>query len=228
MSPAREPGSPAWSPIGSQRDGDLEHPTPTSATRQLPGLVDGDRDEPRSKALGIADRVQLPPGDRPGRLDGFLGELGVTARDDEADAAHVGVVGVHDAARRRPRRPPRPGASALPRSRSRCWSWSPSPDRCTRRRSDSKGRRLRRDDDRGRSPIMTFCAREAGHSRPPHASGARRRSPPGELAGRRCGEGCGSSAEGLASTGRDREHVLFPSSNRRGVAQPGSAHALGA
>ena len=49
------------------------------------------------KALGIADGVQLAPGDRPGRLDGLLGQLGVAARDDEADAAHVGVVGVHDA-----------------------------------------------------------------------------------------------------------------------------------
>ncbi len=79
------------------RDRDLEHPTPTPTPCQLSGLVDGDRDEPRSQPLGVADRVHLSPGDRPGRLDGLLGEFGVTARDHETDAAHVGVIGVHDA-----------------------------------------------------------------------------------------------------------------------------------
>lgn len=59
-------------------DQDLEHPTPTPTTRQLSGFVDGDRDEPRSKALGIADRVQFPPGDRPSRLDRLLAELDIT------------------------------------------------------------------------------------------------------------------------------------------------------
>ena len=41
--------------------------------------------------------MQLPPGDRPGGLDRFLGELGITAGDNEADLAHVRVVGVHEA-----------------------------------------------------------------------------------------------------------------------------------
>ena len=41
--------------------------------------------------------MQLPPGDRPSGLDRFLGELGITACDDEADGAHVRVMGVHEA-----------------------------------------------------------------------------------------------------------------------------------
>ena len=32
-----------------------------------------------------------------GGLDRFLGQLGITAGDDETDAAHVRVVGVHEA-----------------------------------------------------------------------------------------------------------------------------------
>ena len=94
MSPARDARSGRHGRIDSYRD--LEHTTSSPAARELASLVDGDRDEPRPKAFGFADRVQLSPGDRPSRLDGFLGELGIAAGDDKADARHVRMVGVDD------------------------------------------------------------------------------------------------------------------------------------
>ena len=88
---------PGWSRIGSRA-------TEISSTRPRRRRRDSCRASLTAIEMSHGRRrsgsrivSQLPPGDRPGRLDRLLGELGVAARDDEADAAHVGVVGVHDA-----------------------------------------------------------------------------------------------------------------------------------
>jgi hypothetical protein len=77
-------------------DLDLEHSTTAPATRDLTSLVNGDRDEPRPQAFGLAQRGELAPGDWPGRLNSLFGELGVASGDHEADTAHIRVMGIHD------------------------------------------------------------------------------------------------------------------------------------
>jgi hypothetical protein len=76
-------------------DADLDDNVPTLLPHQLTGLVRGDTDQPGPKAIGIAKGLELPPGLRPGRLDGVLGEV-LIAADDEGDAGHVVVVGADD------------------------------------------------------------------------------------------------------------------------------------
>ncbi len=63
-----------------------------AAAEELAGLVRGHREQPRPDPVGVAERVELAPGDEPGRLDGVLGELPVAA-GGEGDPGHVGVVG---------------------------------------------------------------------------------------------------------------------------------------
>ena len=70
---------------------DLDH-RPVAPAEDLAGLVRGHREEPWSDAIGVAQRVQLAPGDEPGRLDRVLGELGIPA-GDERHPGHVCVVG---------------------------------------------------------------------------------------------------------------------------------------
>src|SRR6185369_12489619 len=53
--------------------------------------------EPRFEAIGVAQRTQLPPGHDEGRLDGILGEVGVTqdpVRDPHAPVADLAGKGV--------------------------------------------------------------------------------------------------------------------------------------
>jgi hypothetical protein len=54
-----------------------------------------DRHEPRPDSIRIAQASELAPGDQPGGLDGFIGEVEVTA-DHKADPGHVVVIGADD------------------------------------------------------------------------------------------------------------------------------------
>src|SRR6478672_1848055 len=86
------------------RSVDREKPKFGRPTRLTPGLgvalVDQDPVEPRLEAIRVAQRSQLPPGHDEGRLDGVLGEMGVTkdpVRDGHAsvaDRAGEGVEGL--------------------------------------------------------------------------------------------------------------------------------------
>ena len=77
-------------------------PTRISATAQavpaaheLAGLVGRHRVEPGAQPLGVAQRAQLAPGDRPGRLGGVLGDLLVPGHD-VGHPDQVAVVRVDD------------------------------------------------------------------------------------------------------------------------------------
>lgn len=77
--------------VAGSLDVDLDH-RPAAAAQELAGLVRGHREEPRTNSIGIAQRMELAPGDEPSRLDGVVGEVAVAA-DGEGDPGHVGVVG---------------------------------------------------------------------------------------------------------------------------------------
>ena len=70
-----------------QRVGDVDDRTTSLAADHLAGLVGRDGDQPRTHLVGVAQRVQSAPRDRPGRLDGVAGRLGIAA-DDVCDAGH--------------------------------------------------------------------------------------------------------------------------------------------
>ena len=73
------------------------HPDPSvAATQKVLGLIDRDRHQPRTQAFGIADLVELPPGDEPRGLHGLLGDEGVVT-DGQADPPHILVVCGDDA-----------------------------------------------------------------------------------------------------------------------------------
>jgi hypothetical protein len=82
--------------VGVEADGDLPQLAATPASCQLARLIGGDGQEPRPKSLGVTDRGELAPRDRPGTVGRFLGELDVAA-DHEADPRHVVVVRRDDA-----------------------------------------------------------------------------------------------------------------------------------
>jgi hypothetical protein len=67
--------------------GDVDDRTTSLASDHLAGLVGRDGDQPRTHLLGVPQCVQSAPRDRPCRLDGVAGRLGITA-DDERDAGH--------------------------------------------------------------------------------------------------------------------------------------------
>ena len=77
--------------IAGRLDVDLDDRTAAPAD-DLAGLVGGHREEPWSDPVGVPQRVELAPGDEPGRLDRVLGQLPVAA-GHEGDPGHVSVVG---------------------------------------------------------------------------------------------------------------------------------------
>ena len=77
--------------VAGDLDVDLDDRTAAPAD-DLAGLVGGHREQPRSDPIRVPQRVELAPGDEPGRLDRVLGQLPV-ATGHEGDPGHVGVVG---------------------------------------------------------------------------------------------------------------------------------------
>ena len=78
------------------RSVDREQPDVGGPARATPGLgvalVGQNPVEPGFESIGIAQRSQLPPGHDKGRLDGILGEVGVTqdpVRDPHASVADL-------------------------------------------------------------------------------------------------------------------------------------------
>ena len=103
MARSRSPARPAGSAMAARfaiGHGQLDDRPAALTTEQLPGLVGGDRDQPRPETIGVLQGRELAPGDRPRRADGLVGEVEVAA-DDEADPGHVVVVGPHDPRERR-------------------------------------------------------------------------------------------------------------------------------
>lgn len=93
-----EPGDPLRRircPVVGQGRRDLDHRPPATTADDVTGLVGSDRDEPRSKAAGIADGPQLPPADEPCRLHGIERQIRFAA-DPVGDTDHVAVVGSDD------------------------------------------------------------------------------------------------------------------------------------
>ena len=69
-------------------------PAPSTADEQA-SLVGRDGYEPGAEPAGVAQATELPPDDRPGRLDCLIGDVEVAA-DHETDPGHVVVVGLDD------------------------------------------------------------------------------------------------------------------------------------
>ena len=82
--------------IRERVEGHLAQRAPAAAPRELAGLVGGDGagSQGRSRS-GSRIVAELAPGDRPGGVGRFLGEVDVAA-DDEAHARHVVVIRRHD------------------------------------------------------------------------------------------------------------------------------------
>ena len=70
-----------------ERIGDVDHRTPSLRSDHLASLIGGDGDQPRAYLVGVAQRSQSTPGDRPRGLDRVAGRFRVPA-DDERHAGH--------------------------------------------------------------------------------------------------------------------------------------------
>jgi hypothetical protein len=75
--------------------GKLDDGPALSTADEQASLVGRDRYEPGAEPSGVAQATDLPPDDRPGSLDRFVGDVEVAA-DHEADLGHVVVEGLDD------------------------------------------------------------------------------------------------------------------------------------